>query len=294
MEAIMAQSEQIGDLAKALAAAQGAMRTAKHDAKNSFHNSRYTTLAGDWDAAREHLTANDLAVIQSPQPSGGASVHLLTLLVHSSGQWVDSLTEIPYTIETVDKNGHIRRDAQAAKSAYTYARRVGFESIIGLAPGDDDDGEGAMARNRQPAPRSQRTAPRQHTTKPPPLSEVTEQYTRARALVPPDELQDHWRKWIAVCEITEGRQTHTADRVFRLKNLIDSYEQMTRPPAKTYKSRIDEAMQWAEEVGIPKGEVEGVMIDSGISLEYPEETTEEMMASLSDRLGGLYDQYNAR
>jgi hypothetical protein len=62
-----------------------------------------------------------------------------------------------------------KNDMQGFKSATTYAKRIGLESVTGVAP-DDDDGN-AAARN---APRTSRAIPRNEPPHDPETGEVTE------------------------------------------------------------------------------------------------------------------------
>jgi hypothetical protein len=79
----------IGRLALALSKAQGVIKGATKDTENEFFKSRYATLASVWDACREALTTNELAVIQ--QVSGGPeTVTVTTTLVHSSGEQISA------------------------------------------------------------------------------------------------------------------------------------------------------------------------------------------------------------
>lgn len=121
----------IGALVAALAKAQGAMTGAKKDAVNPHLKSKYADLASVWDAVRGPLSANGLAVIQTTEPAQ-AGVCVVTLLAHSSGEWIRSRLFMP-----TQKN-----DAQGVGSALTYARRYALAAITGIAP-DDDDGEEA-------------------------------------------------------------------------------------------------------------------------------------------------------
>jgi len=60
------QSEQINELATALAKAQGKITGALKDSANPFYKSRYADLASVWDACRAALSENGLAVVQFP------------------------------------------------------------------------------------------------------------------------------------------------------------------------------------------------------------------------------------
>ena len=129
------QSDCIGELAAALAKAQGAMAAAKKDSANPFFKSKYAGLAEVWGTIRGPLTDNGLAIVQQTTNNNGQLV-LVTLLAHSSGQWIRS--EYP-----VDPQ---KRDPQGYGSALTYARRYALSALVGVVSEEDDDGEAAMAR----------------------------------------------------------------------------------------------------------------------------------------------------
>ena len=128
-------SEQIGELAAALAAAQGEMTAASKDATNPHFKSRYATLASVWDAIRGPLSQHGLSVSQVLESAeNGVGVAVRTMLLHSSGQWIASRYVMPITDKLTP---------QAMGSAITYARRYALSAIVGIAPDDDDDGNGA-------------------------------------------------------------------------------------------------------------------------------------------------------
>jgi hypothetical protein len=142
-------SEQINEIAAALAKAQGAMRPAVKDAINPAFGgkSRYADLAANVEAAREPLAANGLAVMQEPTIVE-RGVAVVTLLVHSSGQWIkfDPLT-VPMS----------KSDAHGVGSATTYARRYALGAVLNLVA-EDDDGNAATGQDkgarREPVPES--------------------------------------------------------------------------------------------------------------------------------------------
>lgn len=128
-------SSEIGELAAALAAAQGEMTAAAKDASNTHFKSRYATLASVWDAIRGPLSRNGLSVSQVLEtPDAGPGVVVRTLLLHKSGQSIASR----YVMPIPD-----RLTPQAMGSAITYARRYALAAIVGIAPSDDDDGNSA-------------------------------------------------------------------------------------------------------------------------------------------------------
>jgi len=140
----MKTSEQINELAAALAKAQGKITGALKDSANPFFKSKYADLASCWDACRQALSENGLAVIQVPSTSiEGTGTYLVTTLTHSSGQWIQgSLIVAP------------KDDSpQAMGSALTYARRYALTAIVGIAQVDDDGNaaSGKVSYGGQPA-----------------------------------------------------------------------------------------------------------------------------------------------
>lgn len=138
-------SEQINELAAALAAAQAEMEGAEKNSANPHLKSKYADLTSVWNACRGPLSKHGLAVVQCPREHtderGHVQLRLETVLMHKSGQWISS--EIPVTPAK-------ERDPQALGSFLTYCRRYGLSAMVGIAP-DDDDAEAAMRRD---APRN--------------------------------------------------------------------------------------------------------------------------------------------
>lgn len=130
----MNQSENINELATALSKAQSIMEAALKDATNPFFKSKYANLESVWSAARPALCANGLCIIQTTEEMGDKTV-LVTMLAHSSGQWIKSRLPL-----NPSKN-----DAQGMGSAMSYARRYSLSAMVGVVA-EDDDGESAVGR----------------------------------------------------------------------------------------------------------------------------------------------------
>ena len=128
----MNQSENIAELAAALAKAQGEMTPAIKDSKNPFFKSSYADLNSVWASCRIALTKNGLAVTQATDYIND-KLMLITTLMHASGQWQKSFMPIIAA----------KPDAQSMGSAITYARRYSLASMVGVTPDDDDDGNAA-------------------------------------------------------------------------------------------------------------------------------------------------------
>lgn len=129
---MMQRSDDIKELAAALAKAQGAMDNASKDKTNPHFKSKYATLSSVWDAIREPLSTNGLSIVQLPSLDEQGRIWLDTMLLHSSGQWLSASYSLPAT----------KNDAQGFGSALTYMRRYALTGV-GVAPDDDDDGNTA-------------------------------------------------------------------------------------------------------------------------------------------------------
>lgn len=134
------RSVEIKELAIALAKAQAEFEVADLNRQNPYFKSRYADLMSVVQASRPALTKYGLSVLQDIiHHDDGASV-LYTILLHSSGQYVESRIRI-----IPPKN-----DIQSISSYTTYIKRMAYSSLIGVVTGDeDDDGEKAMAESRE-------------------------------------------------------------------------------------------------------------------------------------------------
>lgn len=144
----MRTSEQINEVAAALAKAQAVIKGAVKDSVNPHFRNRYADLASVWDACRGPITAHGLSVVQT-LGTDAAGVRITTMLLHSSGQWIADDLIMP-----------AGNTPQTAGSAITYGRRYALAAIVGVAP-EDDDAEAAEGRNQTARP-----AAKPVTTKP--------------------------------------------------------------------------------------------------------------------------------
>lgn len=132
----MLQSENINELVTALSKAQGEISPAIKDNVNPHFKSKYADLSSVWNACRQPLSKNGLAIIQTMGHDDKGQLQLITTLAHASGQWIRSSLPV-----VTNKN-----DAQGIGSALTYMRRYSLSAMVGIAPDEDDDGEEAMNR----------------------------------------------------------------------------------------------------------------------------------------------------
>jgi hypothetical protein len=130
----MTTSEQINDIAAALAKAQGEMKNATLNKVNPHFKSKYADLAGIRDAVVPVLSRHGIAVVQTLGfLEGYTGQTVTTRLVHSSGQWIESACGCGVNVADMQKMG----------SAITYARRYSLSAICGIAADEDDDANAA-------------------------------------------------------------------------------------------------------------------------------------------------------
>ena len=156
-------SSEIGELAAALAAAQGELEPATKNAENPMLRNKYADLASCYEACRKVLPQKGLAVSQICMPCDKGMVRVKTVLMHTSGQWISS----ECTLEAVGNKGV--NGAQAAGSAITYARRYGLSAIVGLVADEDDDGCNAGPNQKE---RVQQTRQQAKTNNPDPMTKA--------------------------------------------------------------------------------------------------------------------------
>ena len=125
----MNKSENINELASALAKAQSQIKNAPFDKVNPHFKNKYSSLASIRDAVTPALSANGIAIIQCVNSD---TMMLETVLAHSSGQFISDNVRIVVAGSATP---------QAFGSALTYARRYGLASIVGISSDDDDDAE---------------------------------------------------------------------------------------------------------------------------------------------------------
>lgn len=149
----MNKSEQINELATALSLAQSQMEGAKKDSTNPFFKSKYADLQACWDAIREPLTKNGLAISQTTEVTANGGTLLCTTLMHKSGQWISGT----YAVKPA------KDDPQGMGAAISYARRYSLAAIVGIYQ-MDDDAESAMGRSDPTKPITYQRAHQNQTT----------------------------------------------------------------------------------------------------------------------------------
>lgn len=139
----METSESIGKIAASIAAIQKDIENAGKNATATIPNRgvyHYADLAEILNLVRPALGAAGIAIIQSPELTDG-KMEVVTLLAHSSGEWIRTRCGLPLEKAT----------PQGAGSAITYARRYSLAAALGIAQEDDD---AATAETHRPSPKA--------------------------------------------------------------------------------------------------------------------------------------------
>lgn len=134
------QSEQVNELFAALSKAQAEMTNGRATKQNPYLKNTYASIEDIWNEIREPFASNGLAVTQLQETVNGHT-YVMTILGHSSGQWIKSQTPL-----IIPQNG--KNPMQDLGSAITYARRYGLAAIVGFSVSDasDDDGSACQAK----------------------------------------------------------------------------------------------------------------------------------------------------
>lgn len=126
----------------ALAAAQQEMDALRKGSVNPAFKSRYADLADVMQAVLPAINKHGMALFHAMKRIEGETC-MVTVLAHG---------ESDTTIECAVPLIVVKNDMQGMKSATTYAKRIGAESVTGIAPEDDDGNAAAAAAPPRLAP----------------------------------------------------------------------------------------------------------------------------------------------
>lgn len=129
---MISQSEQINELATALAKAQATIEDVGKDATNPHFRSKYASLPNVLQTIRPVFAPHGLSLVQFPCHSADG-YGVCTQVSHSSGQWM----------RCVAVARPMKDDPQGVGSLITYLRRYAAQGAAGIAADDDDDGQAA-------------------------------------------------------------------------------------------------------------------------------------------------------
>ena len=137
----MKRSENCAEISAALAAAQAEMKNPSFVSTNPHFRNKFASLAAIRNAVVPVFAKHGLSIMQELTSAEG-SVACLTVVQHSSGQWL----EFGPLAMPVSKN-----DAQGYGSASTYCKRYSLQSVAAIVGDEDDDGNEASKPTQKPA-----------------------------------------------------------------------------------------------------------------------------------------------
>ena len=189
------------ELYSALVKAQSMIKNAVKDSTNPHYRSKYADLESVWDAIREALHKNGLAVLQLTDIDPSGAPVLITRVIHTSGEHVEGR----YPLVCKDPT-----DAQKLGSSTSYARRYALSAMLGVVQADqDDDGNAASGITSYKAPPAPKAAPVQATG-----NVMAELFTKA-GLKYPDALEEALGK--SMKEWSEVEKTLARDAIKQLQ-----------------------------------------------------------------------------
>lgn len=147
----MNKSDSISALAAALVAFRGDITNPRNVADNPFYKSKYAPLSEVINHVNATLAKYGLAAIQNSYSDDGQTVTVTTLLLHKSGEWLESE---PLSLKPE------KLTPQGAGSVITYARRYQLSAMLGVSSEDDDDGNSFEVQRQAPTPAKAKPAPK--------------------------------------------------------------------------------------------------------------------------------------
>lgn len=139
----MNKSESVAQLASALWRFQEEVKNPSNTATNPQFRSKYSPLDVVINTVKPILAKNGLSFIQSTG-SEGENIVIVTLLLHESGEWIESEPLILPAYQL--KSGGVKEyNAQGAGSSITYGRRYSLAATLGISSEDDSDGNHQIA-----------------------------------------------------------------------------------------------------------------------------------------------------
>ena len=129
-------SDNVSNIYTALCAAQAAMGPVFKGSENPHFRSKYADLADVMKTAIPALAEQGVAVFHVMERDAADKPVMTTVLVHGASG-TDIKCPVPLIVQ--------KNDMQGMKSATTYAKRIGIESLTGIAPEDDDGNAAAKA-----------------------------------------------------------------------------------------------------------------------------------------------------
>jgi len=149
----MKTSETIKNIAVAMAKVTAEIQNPTRN--QNGYGYKYATLDSILEKVRPVLAKNGLSILQS-QEIQESSVVVTTLLMHTSGEWIETRAEAPFTT----LKG--MNDYQSLGAGITYLRRYAISSLLNIASEEDTDANATSKQDNYSKP--QKNNPQQPQT----------------------------------------------------------------------------------------------------------------------------------
>jgi len=299
---MLEKSQELGKLFEALAKAQGELRGVPENEKVNAGRKQYSysSLSEVISSCRDALTKNGLAISQGigTAPETPGAVIITTILGHSSGQYIQSTLTMQAYKQEYEKPAYKSDDPQSLGSAMTYGRRYAYLAIIGVAPGEDDDGAAGtgLTHTTPPAPtkaygqgksspkptKDEKTVPREATK--PTLSEII---SALPGITAKPHLNNKWKADV-LPYYPEGTDEYvTLYNAFKTRGTEIEYELKSKKNKKPITPKFDagsaEFVLFITEIAKAKTVVELTDIRLRIGETFDDETVDELDRLILDR-----------
>jgi len=138
-------SSQVNELVKAMAEFKKSMPEMKTD-KAAGGRYKYQSLPALLSAISPVLAKQGLSCMQ-PVHTIADKTYVITLILHSSGQYLRSVTAVPEKYTMIGKLVNTNENLQAMGGALTYTKRHALKSMLGIDADEDTDGNSQYTRN---------------------------------------------------------------------------------------------------------------------------------------------------
>ncbi|SLN74916.1 ERF superfamily protein [Roseivivax jejudonensis] len=217
----MTEQKQHTNIYSALAAAQMEMEPARKTADNPHFKSKYADLSAVVDAVRPALNKHGIAFFHTALQSEFG--HTMRTVLHHGESDTSIHCDVPLIIGRQDMPGY--------KSATTYAKRIGLESVTGVAPEDDDGNAAAESTRRAPADDRQMSWAETIIAE---LPETATEHDKADAIT--KAINAQWKR-----KKTAGELSNEWDRRAKLiANLRDRFPDMHASIVDGYENRMND------------------------------------------------------
>ncbi len=133
----MKTSESTVKITEALALAHAKISTVPMTGMNPHFKSKFAKLSDIYSATNIPLSENGLAIVQGAEYQDNR-VHIVTRLLHKSGEWIESELSLKPAQDS----------PQGLGSTISYGRRYAVSAILNLAAEEEDDGEAGEGRDK--------------------------------------------------------------------------------------------------------------------------------------------------